>query len=59
MRQHDIEDDQIEGQMSRLIEALIAVGSKVDDVALASQAITQGHLQCFFVFYQQDALVHI
>src|SRR5713101_216744 len=57
-RQHNIEDDQVKGQMSCLLKTLFAISSDIDDVALASQAIAQRHLQRFFVFYQQDALVH-
>src|SRR5207245_7981063 len=57
-RQHDIQDDQVKRQTCRLVESLLAVAGKVDHVALAAEAVRQGHAQRFFVFYQQNIFIH-
>src|SRR5207248_9253161 len=56
--QHDVENDQIEGQTGRLFIPLFTVSGQVDNVALALQTVSQGHPQSFFVLNEQDIFVH-
>ena len=58
MRQHQVEDDEIERQLSRLFEAFVAIGSAFDDVAITPQSIADGHPQGFFILDEQHTRTH-
>ena len=58
MGQHEVEDDEIEGQLSRLFESFVAVGGAFDDVAITPQSIADGHPQGFFILHEQHARTH-
>ncbi len=58
IRQHDIKNNQVESQSGGLVKTLIAIGGEIHPVAFATQAIADGHPQCFFIFHQQNILIH-
>jgi hypothetical protein len=55
-RQHDVENDQVEGLLRRFVEPLIAVDRAIDEIPFFPQAIAQRHAQRVFVFYEQNAV---
>jgi hypothetical protein len=54
----DVEDYQVVGKRSRLLESTFTIGGTVDRVAFPSKAIAQRHPECLLVFHQQDVLFH-
>src|SRR5882762_449597 len=57
-REHDVQDNQVEGQSCRFFETGLPVEGRVDNVALPAQTVTESHLQSFFIFYQQNVFLH-
>src|SRR6266853_119893 len=57
-RQHDIQNNQIKRNLSRLLETFIAISRAFHRVSFVSQAIAHGHAQRLFIFHKQHVSAH-